>query len=201
LSLYAIDLNGFSDDHRRIIEVAAGQIAPSLSRAIEFEKSILSDSVTRLPHLDQVATLVHSMYQADQGVTQRFALVFIDVLGMTQIIHERGRAAGDDVLRHVVRHTRAALRLADVLFRNTSDEFVAFLGVADAETTEIVAARIREAIVRHPIAIPDGVPFTVHANVTALVSPNDGTSLHALLALAKERGTSSAAGRNASSKR
>ena len=201
LSLYSNDLNGFSDDHRRIIEVAAGQIAPSLSRAIEFENSILSDTVTRLPHLDQVATLVHSMYETGPDVTQRFALVFIDVLGMNQIIHEGGRETGDDVLRHVVRHTRAALRLADVLFRNTSDEFVAFLGVADAETTEIVVTRIRDAIARHPVANSDGAPLTVRANVTAVISPNDGTSLHDLLALARDRGTVPATGRDAASNR
>ena len=201
LSLYSNDLNGFSDDHRRIIEVAAGQIAPSLSRAIEFENSILSDSVTALPHLDQIATLVHSMYETGPDVTHRFALVFIDVLGMNQIIQENGRATGDEVLRHVVRHARAALRLADVLFRNTSDEFVAFLGVADAETTDIVVARIREAIERHPVAIPDGARLTVHANVTAVISPNDGTSLHELLALARERGTMPATGRDAASNR
>jgi len=120
---------------------------------------------------------------------------------MNQLIHEGGRETGDDVLRHVVRHTRAALRLADVLFRNTSDEFVAFLGVADAETTEIVVTRIRDAIARHPVANSDGAPLTVRANVTAVISPNDGTSLHDLLALARERGTVPATGRDAASNR
>ena len=84
-------------------------------------------------------------------------------------------------------------------FRNTSDEFVAFLGVADAETTEIVATRIREAIVRHPVDIPGGASSPVLTNVTAVISPSDGASLQELLAVAKERSKSPATGRDGAS--
>ena len=63
LSLYSNELNGFNDDHRRIIEVVAGQIAHTFSRAIEFENSSRRDSVTGLPHLEQLATLIHSIYE------------------------------------------------------------------------------------------------------------------------------------------
>jgi diguanylate cyclase (GGDEF)-like protein/putative nucleotidyltransferase with HDIG domain len=187
LSLYSSELNGFNDDHRRIIEVVGTQIAHTFSRAIEFENSSRRDSVTGLPPLDQLATLIHSTYENGPHVTQRHALLFIDVLGLNKINMEYGRSFGDDVLRHVVRQTRAGLRVADILFRNTGDEFVAFLGVADADTTDVVARRIREAIIRHPVDIPGGAKLTVRTSVIAVSSPRDGASLQELLAVAKER--------------
>jgi hypothetical protein len=68
---------------------------------------------------------------------------------------------------------RAALRLADAFA--TAAMNCAFLGVADADTTEIVAARIREAIARHTISTPGALQFT-RTNVTAVLSPDDGSS-------------------------
>ena len=64
---------------------------------------------------------------------------------------------------------------------------MAFLGVADAATTDIIARRIREAIVRHAVDIPDGGKLTVLTSVTAVASPRDGASLQELLAVAKQR--------------
>jgi diguanylate cyclase (GGDEF)-like protein/putative nucleotidyltransferase with HDIG domain len=199
LSLYSSELNGFNDDHRRIIEVVASQIAHTFSRAIDFENSSRRDSVTGLPHLEQLESLIHSTYEIGPDVTQRHALLFIDVLGLNQINLAHGRSVGDEVLRHVVRHTRAGLRVADILFRNTSDEFVAFLGVADADTTDIVATRVRAAIVRHPVELPDGGKLTVLTSVTAVASPRDGGSLPELLAVAKERSKLETTGRGGAS--
>jgi len=187
LSLYSSDVNGFNDDHRRIIEVVAIQIAHTFSRAIEFENSSRRDAVTGLPHLEQLSSLIDSTYANGPNVAQRHALLFIDVLGLNQINREHGRSVGDEVLRHVVRHARAGLRVADILFRNTSDEFVAFLGIADTDTTAIVAARIRDAISRHPVDIPGGGTVAVRTSVTAIASPRDGASLQELLIAAKEQ--------------
>ena len=101
LSLYSTELNGFNDDHRRIIEVVSAQIAHTFSRAIEFESSSRRDILTGLPHLEQLATLIHSTYEIGPNVTQRHALLFIDVLGLNGINLKHGRSVGDEVLRHV----------------------------------------------------------------------------------------------------
>ena len=146
--------------------------------------------MTGLPHLEQLAALINSTYENGQSVTQRHALLFIEVIGLDHVNIEHGRSAGDEVLRHVVRYTRAGLRVADILFRNSSDEFVAFLGIADADTTDIVATRIRDAIARHPVDLPGGDKLAVLTSVTAVASPRDGASLQELLTVAKERSKS-----------
>jgi len=73
LSLYSKHVNGFNDDHRRIIEVVGRQIAHTLERAVEFDKMSRRDSLTGLPHLEQLETLLRSLGD-ERGVGQPHAL-------------------------------------------------------------------------------------------------------------------------------
>jgi diguanylate cyclase (GGDEF)-like protein/putative nucleotidyltransferase with HDIG domain len=184
LSLYSTKANSFSDDHRRIIEVVARQIAHTFARAIEFDSSSRRDSLTGLPHVEQLEKLVQSAAENES------ALLFIDIADLKGINLEHGRAAGDEVLRHVVRHARAGLRVADILFRHTGDDFIAFLSATDGDTAETVAERVRSRISQHPVVFGSGVSVKVQAIVTAVSSPRDGLSLKDLLSLVRQRGAS-----------
>lgn len=185
LSLYSTHANAFNEDHRRIIEVIAPQIAHTFQRAVEFDHSSRRDSLTGLPHLDQLENLVYS--PAEQRVENRHALVIIEVTRLKQINMEHGRAVGDEVLRHIVRNTQAGLRLADILFRNSGDDFIAFLGAADAQMAEIIADRIRERVNCDPIVTIGGISVSAAAIVTTFVSPRDGIDFRELLATVKRR--------------
>jgi len=103
------------------------------------------------------------------------------VKNLKQVNADQGRAVGDDLLRHVVRHVRAGLRVADILFRNTGDDFVAFLSAADADTAELVANRIRSRLAENPSVISGIVCVPAEVTVTAASSPRDGRSLAELL--------------------
>jgi diguanylate cyclase (GGDEF)-like protein len=186
LSLYSTKANSFSDDHRRIIEVVARQIAHTFARAVEFDGSSRRDSLTGLPHVEQLEKLVQSAAENES------ALLFIDIADLKGINVEHGRAAGDEVLRHVVRHARAGLRVADILFRHTGDDFIAFLSATDGDTAEAVAERVRSRISQHPVVFGSGVSVKVQAIVTAVSSPRDGVSLKDLLSMARQRGASQA---------
>src|SRR6202035_3217272 len=94
------------------------------------------------------------------------------------------------VLRHVVRHARAGLRVADILFRHTGDDFIAFLSATDGDTAEAVAERVRSRISQHPVVFGSGMSVKVQAIVTAVSSPRDGLSLKDLLSLVRQRGAS-----------
>ena len=52
-------------------------------------------------------------------------LLFVDVADFRHFNSLHGHQAGDEVLKHVVRFSRAGLRVADILFRYGGDEFVA----------------------------------------------------------------------------
>src|SRR5262249_31472866 len=157
LSLYSTKSNGFNEDHRRIIEVVGRQIAHTFASAVEFDSSSRRDSLTGLPPVEQLEKVLQSAVQVEATENGRHALLFVEGAERKANNLKHGRGVGDEVLRHVVRHARAGLRVADILFRNTGDDFVAFLSATDGETAERVAERIRERITKNPVSVGAGI--------------------------------------------
>ena len=185
LSLYSDQSNAFTDDHRRIIETVARQVANTF-KSLEFENQPRRDTLTGLPCLHQLEPLIRSAVSSpSKAISNTYALLFLDVVNLKQINAVHGRAAGDEVLRHVVHHAQHELRVADVLFRNASDEFIAFLNATDSQTATLAANRIRERITAHALQLASGSWLTVETTVTCVCAPNDGESLADLLALAR----------------
>ena len=114
-------------------------------------------------------------------------MLFIDVIRLKQINAQHGRSAGDDVLLQVVRDTRFELRVADILFRYGSHEFVAFLQTTDSDTANAVAHKIRQRIREHPVVIPPDTVITIEVTVTCVYAPRDGKSLRDLMLAARAR--------------
>jgi diguanylate cyclase (GGDEF)-like protein len=185
LTLYSNESNAFNEDHRRVIEAVARQIAQAFRRAVEFDQSPRRDPLTGLPNETQLEQLVNA--SLDESDSASFALLLIDIRELKRINSTYGRTAGDQVLNHVVHHARHGLRMADILFRNTSDEFVAFLNATDSATASVVAARISDRISEHPVRLSNGTSVSVQATVTAVRAPRDGCSLNDLLSNARRR--------------
>jgi diguanylate cyclase (GGDEF)-like protein len=185
LSLYSSDANGFTEDHRRIVEAVAHQIAHTFERALELDVSVRRDEVTGLPCLSQLERLLPGTARHTAEL-HKVVLLFIDVVDFTRINETHGRTAGDDVLRHVVANARAGLRVGDILFRNTGDEFVAFLNDTDLATAELVAQRIQQNIARVPVAV-NGTNMYISAAVLPLTVPKNWNSLPDLLATARRQ--------------
>ena len=182
LTLYSGTLDAFNEDHRRIVEVVARNIAQTFRRAAEFGNPTKCDPVAALPSIRQLDQLTDSIS------VSRTSLLFIHVNGLRRINTQYGRLIGDDILRHVVQHTRSALRGADILFRYGGDEFVAFLNDADFSLASEMASRIRASILHDPLTTSTLETIAVHATVTCVTAPRDGQSLADLLAAARIRG-------------
>ncbi len=187
ISLYSGELNPFNDDHRRIIEVVARQIAHTLRHAVEFDRSPSRDSLTGLPDVNQLVRIVTSVWENEVTSTVGYALLLIDVNNLKQVNAVHGRKVGDEVLQHIVNYARVVLRVTDILFRNTSDELVAFLNDTDMETATIMASRIHENVAKHPLRTSAGATITVTTTVTAVSAPRDGVSVNDLLVIARKR--------------
>src|SRR5438034_2017252 len=140
LTLYAATQDGFTEDHRRIAEIVARQIGHTFKSAAEFDNSARRDALTGLPNFKQLEDVVDPHGTGNIG---HASLLLIEIVGLKQVNVVNGRFAGDEVVRHVVHQTRAGLRVADILFRSGSDEFIALLSDADHNTATTVAARIR----------------------------------------------------------
>jgi diguanylate cyclase (GGDEF)-like protein len=121
-------------------------------------------------------------------------LLFIDVIGLEDLNREHGRLAADEVLRHVVKYSRTGLRVADILFRYGSDEFVALLNRTDVATAESIALRIRSSIREYELVLRDGNSLEVLTDIACVSSPADGKSLRDLIGSARVRLSASAVG-------
>jgi diguanylate cyclase (GGDEF)-like protein/putative nucleotidyltransferase with HDIG domain len=186
LSLYSNELIGFNDDHRRLIESVAGQIGHTLYRAREFEGSARRDLLTGLPNVEQLAKIVNSLADIEPVGSSFNSLIVIDVHDLEPINTSHGRAVGDDVLRHVVRYARRALRVGDLLFRNSGDDFVVFLNSTEPSTIEAVSRRISEQITRHPVTLPSGDVLHVEVTLTTVSRLNGSVPLRDVVRNARQ---------------
>jgi diguanylate cyclase len=142
--------------------------------------------VTGLPSLRQLERVV-GIHPGDRvlpgaGIT----LLVVDIVHLNDINMRFGRETGDEALRHVVRHTRASLRVADILFRYGDDEFLALLNDADLETADSIGARIRENIRVHPFDAGDEL-IALRVSVTAFNAAADAKSFTEHVASARQR--------------
>jgi diguanylate cyclase (GGDEF)-like protein/putative nucleotidyltransferase with HDIG domain len=184
LTLYSAGRESFTEDHRRIIEVVANQTGQTFKHDFETEVPVGRDLLTLLPDLSQLETLAstdihHCM--TDSPLT----LMMIDVVGLEQINKEHGRAAGDEVLRHVARIIRFEVHVPDILFRYRGNEFVALLHSSDSATIEAVSHRIVDNCRQNQLVLRSGIVLNLDLAVSCIHGPQNGCSLHELLSAAR----------------
>ena len=175
LTLYSTN-EAFGDDHRRIIELIAPEIAVTFRRALEFEDSHRRDATTGLPTAHQLQQFVNLALQSSGG-HRVFTLVRIQVTNFADLSRVHGRHFSDEVLRHVVGQTRTALRFADLLFRGGSDSFIALLADTPPENGERIAESIRRILASSPLSSPNGMLASVDIHVMTVPFPAAGQTL------------------------
>jgi diguanylate cyclase (GGDEF)-like protein/putative nucleotidyltransferase with HDIG domain len=184
LTLYSTEVNAFTEEHQRILEVVARQVSPIVGGASDVEKSkanSLRDRLTGLPNVEHMRQLVGS--GSSTTLPEPTSLLLIDVDNLAAINDVHGQQAGDDVLSHVASAVRRSLRSADLLFRYRSDEFVALLLQTNSHTAKSIADRVRTALVA------DRIPASLNysATVVAATTPADGLSIDALVDSARQK--------------
>lgn len=177
LSLYSHGPSAFSEDHRRIIETVAPQVAATFRRTSPADVRSQTD-LDGVPGLDQLERLLRS----DQLRTSRLALLLIRVTSWNDVQSIYGNEAGGEVLRQVAWRARAALRSGDILFRGSRDEFVAVLPNGDPDLAAVSARRVDNAITSEPVAISCGSSITLEATVRVVSNQDVVTSVKSLIA-------------------
>jgi len=186
LSVYSALVDGFNEDHRRVIEAVAKQIGHTFKRATDLDTFQRRDALTGLPNVAQLEHLLDSGAK-ELGKAPVLTLLLLDVVELKRINMLYGQDTGDEALRHVVRHTRASLRIADLLFRHGSDEFVVLLNEADAQTAARIASSIRDNVRSQPITSKGGNRIAIDVTITCVAAPTDGASFPDLIATARAR--------------
>lgn len=117
----------------------------------------------------------------------QFALLHIDVTGISAAREHFGRSVGDTLLQVLGDSLEARIRQSDIAARTGETEFVAILADADVAGAEVVGGQV-VATFRDNIRdlIPDDV--SVGAEFGAARFPTDGSTSDALIAAAAGAG-------------
>ena len=186
-SLYSNAADGFTDDHRRVIEMVAKHIAHAFHEAGEFDTVTKRDALTGLPSLPQLEQLLSGSNGDVPSAGDSRASFFVDVMGLGDIVANRGRIAGDDAVQHVVRETRSSLRMTDILFRCGAGEFEVPAERHGPALANVMAARISDSIRLRDVTGRNGEPFRVEVIVRVTRTPSDGHTLRQLRSTVETR--------------
>jgi diguanylate cyclase (GGDEF)-like protein/putative nucleotidyltransferase with HDIG domain len=190
LTLYSGTSDGFTEEHRRVIETVAKEVSHAFARPLESELPLHHDPVTGLPNANQLEQLLtSSLGNLADGLT----MLLVDVVGLDRINSLHGRQAGDDVLHHVATKIKNCLSGGYLLFRSEGDEFAVVVSGRDAQTADRTATSIREHVRHQPVLLENGRDLNVDVRITRVAAPSDGSSPSDLFATARARNRRTAA--------
>jgi two-component system cell cycle response regulator len=112
----------------------------------------------------------------------------LDIDHFKRVNDTLGHDVGDVVLKEVARRLRLSVRGVDLACRYGGEEFVFVMPDTDATFAEIVAERLRAAIAREPIDVPNGepLPVTTSIGVASLDLSSDAETPQTLIKAADE---------------
>ena len=91
-------------------------------------------------------------------------ICMMDIDHFKQINDNYDHRTGDLVLKSVVDFCRDSLRKYDSIYRYGGEEFLFCLPDADQGEVEVIIERLRAALARHPITLPNGESLSVTAS-------------------------------------
>ena len=144
------------------------------------------DSLTALLNRDRFERHLRAAISGAREVTDRLALLFIDLDDFKQINDTHGHQAGDTVLKVVASRVRRVVRSEDRVARYGGDEFAVLLvDAGDDLTLASIVAKIA-----HAVALPINLGHChvrVGCSIGVAVYPDDGADPHSLLIRADQR--------------
>ena len=162
--------------------------------SITLEMSRLIDENDRLSPIDPLTSalkqatfmdLADREFRRSWRFDQPLTAILLDVDGMHDINVKRGRAFGDEVLRHVASACRSTIRAFDLIARYDQDTFAILLVMADQTGGRTAAERIRMAVGSMDLRDATG-PLRVTASFGVCSYPHEGcASIFDLLDLAQ----------------
>lgn len=137
-----------------------------------------TDALTGLANRRAFDARLRALVHRSQEYGEPCTLLFIDIDNFKRCNDTHGHQAGDDLLRRMGRIVSEQIRLErDTGFRYGGDEFAVLLALADAETAERVAARIRQQFMAgdcHGTSLSMGIAqFALPMSADALVHAAD----------------------------
>ena len=137
------------------IDDLRGEVSRLKTRLQEAEELADRDGLTPALNRRALARELHRVAAFSRRYGSPASLVYFD-LDAFKLVNDRfGHAAGDSALKAVAERLKALVRENDVVGRMGGDEFGVILVQSDADTAEVKAAALAEAIRREPVNFGD----------------------------------------------
>lgn len=135
----------------------------TLYQALDAERlRAMTDPLTRVWNRDGLEYLAPVLLNA--AGTKHIGVLCCDLDHFKSINDRHGHATGDEILVQTARRLRSVLRADDVLVRLGGEEFAVMLLVSRAEEMQVLAERVRKALLDKPF-ICGSSTITVTASV------------------------------------
>ncbi len=184
LALYSTARNAFTEDHRRIVEVVSRQVSRTIANVVDFDRQRLS-SPSKFPNLEILQQFVNSEI-VERRDPVPLSLLLVELQGPERLDEAMGVSATEQIVSQLIDSTRRSLRGADLLVRHGRHEFVALLPQTDSATAHLVAQKIASSLNNHR-SVEMTKNLGVSPGIGVASGPTDGTSLDALLRVARSR--------------
>lgn len=187
VSLYSADLEGYEDEHLRLLEtisrIASDAILKSLHHA-ETESRALTDPMTGLPNARSLQVHFETEVARARRTESEFQLLMLDLDGFKKVNDNFGHKTGDLLLREISKVMRAQLRDYDFLARYAGDEFVIIAPEMSNEDVQELCGRIEKAVCDFRLPIGDEQFVKVGVSLGAASYPQAGESLDQVIVAA-----------------
>ncbi len=188
ITLYARDLNSYSQTHLSLVQTVADQAGPLIRETTPThrrEGANLLDPVTGAHRIIYLSVAGAQLLEQASATGTPLSLVLLEIRNFSQTVALYGAGTGDMVLRKVADLLKSELRHTDILVRFGHHGFVAVLpGVRGPQAIRYVQ-RLQQLIKVTPIHLTPGNSFYANCQAAVAAYPNDGASMLALLQAAQ----------------
>jgi diguanylate cyclase (GGDEF)-like protein len=186
-SVYHVEADRYSDDHRRLFERVADQAGVALHNLLAFEQTkedALTDQLTGLPNRRWLHRyLPQELARAERPLTE-VALISIDIDGFKTINDVHGHEMGDRALRIVANALLSVCRSYDVCARLSGDEFVIVLPNCSRDAAEMRRTELQQRVGELELYASSGARLALGASAGIALFPEEGRTGEELLAIA-----------------
>lgn len=163
-----------------VLAITMRDISESKAHVAELERRGNHDALTGLPNRHWVNSYLPSAIDNARGMGCALAILFLDLDGFKKVNDTLGHEAGDDLLRHVGKRLKLAVRPRDHVIRIGGDEFVVITEkIYHSGDASHVASRVLHAF-EEPFHLRQGMAY-VGASIGISMFPSDGSDANSLL--------------------
>lgn len=184
LSIYSVQKEAFTEDHRRIVEVVARQVSLALKNSHSGDIPAVERELPRASGMPVHSPTGRDTDNATESAKGAGALS-IALLKISVVAGERHQDRTEQAVDAIAEWVRAALRAPDILFRLSRAEIVVLLAKTGDDTATHIRRRISEQVLAARRLDGFRERFGVGVAIGIATAPVDGSDLDTLIAAAR----------------